>query len=126
MAEKRILLIDDEPATRLIVQVTFKVAASWETLIAESYEAGIALAEAEQPDAILLNGMMPAVDETSLFQQIQLNPATRHIPTILLAAKAQARERENLAQMAIAGIITKPFKANELVNQVRSILGWYD
>lgn len=126
MAEKRILLINDEPATRLIVQVTFKVAASWETLIAESCEVGIALAEAEQPDAILLDGTMPEIDNIFLFQQMQFNPAIRHIPTILLAAKAQARERENFAEMAIAGIIAKPFKANELVTQVRSILGWYD
>jgi DNA-binding response OmpR family regulator len=126
MAEKRILLIDDEPATRLIVQVTFKVAASWETLIAESYEAGIALAEAEQPDAILLDGTMPEIRGINLAQPIQFTSAIQNIPTILLTAQAQARERENFAQMAIAGVIAKPFKANELVSQVRSILGWYD
>lgn len=126
MATRRILVIDDESAIRQVVQVTFRVATSWETLLADSCQVGMALAETEQPDAILLDVMMPEMDGITAFKKMQENPATSKIPTILLTAKAQASERERFSQLAIAGIITKPFKAQELVNQVRSILGWYD
>lgn len=126
MATKRILLIDDEPGIRQVVQVAFKVMTSWETLVADSCRTGIALAEAEQPDAILLDVMMPEMDGITGFQQMQANPDLCKIPTILLTAKAQASERERFSQLAIAGIITKPFKAHDLVKQVRSILGWHE
>lgn len=126
MATKRILLIDDEPGIRQVVQVTFKVTTSWETLVADSCKVGIALAEAEQPDAILLDVMMPEMDGITAFQKMQENPTTCKIPTILLTAKAQASERERFAQLPIVGVITKPFKPHDLVKQVRSLLGWYD
>lgn len=126
MAMKRILLIDDEPGIRQVVQVTIKVATNWETLLADSCQVGLALAETEQPDAILLDVMMPEMDGITAFQKMQENPILRKIPTILLTAKAQASERERFAQLPIAGVITKPFKAQDLVKQVRSILGWYD
>lgn len=124
MVTKRILLIDDEPGIRQVIPIAFKIITSWETLVADSCQAGIALAEAEQPDAILLDVMMPEMDGITTFGQMQANPAIRSIPTILLTAKAQASDRQRFAQLAIAGIITKPFKAPDLVNQIRLILNW--
>jgi CheY-like chemotaxis protein len=55
---------------------------------------------------------------------MQENPRIRPIPIILLTAKVQAKDRERFAQLPIAGVITKPFKAPTLVSQVRSILQW--
>lgn len=126
MTTKRILLIDDEPGIRQVIPMAFKVITSWTVLVAESCQTGIALAEVEQPDAILLDVMMPEMDGITAFQQMQANPAIQSIPVILLTAKAQARERERFSQLSIAGIITKPFKAPDLVRQIRSILNWED
>ena len=126
MAKKRILLIDDEPGIRQVVPVAFRVIASWEALVADSCQAGIALAEAEQPDAILLDVMMPEMDGITAFGLMQANPVIRSIPIILLTAKAQASDRQRFAQLAIAGVITKPFKAPDLVKQMRLILNWND
>ncbi|MFB2939445.1 response regulator [Aerosakkonemataceae cyanobacterium BLCC-F154] len=126
MAKKVILLIDDEPGIRQVIPVAFRVIAAWETLIADSCQSGIALAETEKPDAILLDVMMPEMDGITAFEKMQSNPIIRLIPTILLTAKAQASDRERFAQLAVAGVITKPFKAPDLVNQVRLILHWND
>jgi len=121
---KRILIIDDEPGICQVVQVAFKVMTQWEVLVANSSQAGIAIAETEQPDAILLDVMMPEVDGVSTVEIMQANPKIQPIPIILLTAKAQAKDREKFAHMPIAGVITKPFKAPTLVNQVRAILQW--
>lgn len=126
MPNKRILVIDDEPGICQVIQVAFKVIAQWEVLVASSSQAGIALAEAEQPDAILLDVMMPEVDGFSTVEKMQENPKIQPIPIILLTAKAQAKVRERFAQLPIAGVITKPFKAPTLVNQVRDLLQWED
>lgn len=126
MAKKRILLIDDEPGIRQVIPVALRVIASWEALVADSCQAGITLAETEKPDAILLDVMMPEIDGITAFHQMQANPVIRAIPVILLTAKAQASDRQKFAQLAIAGVITKPFKAPDLVQQIRFILNWND
>jgi CheY-like chemotaxis protein len=126
MPTKRILVIDDEPGICQVIQMAFKVLTSWEALLAFSGGAGIAVAAAEQPDAILLDVMMPQVDGLSTVEKLRANPKTRATPIILLTAKAQARDREQFSRLAIAGVITKPFKAPALVGQIRLLLDWDD
>lgn len=126
MSTKRILLIDDEPGIRQVIQMAFKVITPWTVLVADSCPTGIALAESEQPDAILLDVMLPGIDGIAAFHQMQMNPAIQTIPVILLTAKAQSNERERFAKLPIAGVITKPFKAPDLVRQIRLILQWED
>lgn len=124
MTTKRVLVIDDEPGIRQIVEISIKAIMDWEVVVAASGQEGVALAEAAQPDAILLDVMMPGMDGLTTLQRMQANPATQQIPTILLTAKAQPSEQEKFSQLPIAGIITKPFKAADLVRQMRSILHW--
>jgi CheY-like chemotaxis protein len=55
---------------------------------------------------------------------MQENPRVRPTPSSLLTAEAQAKDGERFAQLPIAGVITKPFKAPTLVKQVRDLLQW--
>jgi DNA-binding response OmpR family regulator len=126
MLNRRILVIDDEPGICQVVQIAFKVITHWEVLIATSSQTGITLAEAEQPDAILLDVMMPKEDGLITIEKIQKKTTIQSIPIILLTAKTQAKDRAKFAQLPVAGVITKPFKAPALVSQVRSILQWAD
>jgi CheY-like chemotaxis protein len=80
---KCILVIDDEPGIQQVVQVTFKVLTAWETLVAADCITGIALAQTQKPDAILLDVMLPGMDGITAFQHLQKNPVTRSIPVIL-------------------------------------------
>jgi CheY-like chemotaxis protein len=121
---KRILIIDDEDGVREITQISLEAAAGWEVLTAASGNEGIKLAEVEQPDAILLDVMMPEMDGPMTFKQLQQNPATQQIPTILLTAKAKSSEKQQFLGLGVAGVITKPFKPQELVQQIRQLLQW--
>lgn len=126
MTTKQVLVIDDEDGVREIIQFSLEAAAGWEVLTAASGDEGLEIAQAQQPDAILLDVMMPDMDGPTTFHQLQLNAATRHIPTILLTAKAKASEQQQLINLGVTGVIVKPFKAQELVNQIREILNWTD
>ncbi|MCM0590170.1 MAG: response regulator [Gloeotrichia echinulata IR180] len=126
MATKRILIIDDEQGIRKIVQISLKAIAGWEALVAVSGEEGMAIAQTEQPDAILLDVMMPGMDGITTLEKIQANPAIESIPIILLTAKAQVSEQSQFAQLAIAGVILKPFHPLDLVQEMRSLLHWND
>lgn len=124
MTTKRILIVDDETGIRKITQISLNTIAGWETLVAASGQEGLTIAEAEQPDAILLDVMMPEMDGITTLQHLQANPTTQTIPIILLTAKAQTAEQQQFAELPITGVITKPFKALDLVNQIRSLLKW--
>lgn len=123
---KRVLVIDDDEGVRDIIQFSLEAVTDWEVLTAASGSEGLTIAVAEQPDAILLDVMMPEMDGLEAFRRIQANPDIRQIRTILLTAKAQTRERQQFADLGVAGVIFKPFKAPELVAQMRSILGWHE
>lgn len=124
MTTKRILVIDDEDGIREIIQICLEAAAGWEVETAASGSEGLVIAQSMQPDAILLDVMMPDMDGPTTFRQLQANSATQHIPTILLTAKAKITEQQQFIDLGITGVITKPFKAQDLVNQIREILKW--
>ncbi len=124
MATKRILVIDDEDGIREIIQICLEAAAGWEVVTAASGSEGLVDAQTTQPDAILLDVMMPDMDGPTTFRLLQANVRTRHIPTILLTAKAKISEQQQFIDLGVTGVITKPFKAQDLVNQIREILKW--
>ncbi len=119
---RRILIIDDEPDIREATQVCLELARGWEVLTAGSSAEGIAKALAEQPDAVLLDVMMPDMDGLDTFRQMQAAPETRHIPVILLTAKAQPADQRRYLQLEIAAVITKPYDPMTLADQIAGIL----
>ncbi|MFB2898522.1 response regulator [Aerosakkonemataceae cyanobacterium BLCC-F50] len=123
---KRVLIIDDDLGIRKIVQISLEAVAGWNVLIAASGMEGIDIAQAEQPDAILLDVMMPGMDGITTLGKIKENPNIQKIPVILLTAKAQPSEQKQFTELQIAGVITKPFRATDLVEQMRSLLQWQD
>ncbi len=126
MTTKRILVIDDDDGVREIIQFSLEAAAGWEVLTAASGKEGLAKAEADQPDAILLDVMMPELDGPATFRQLQANVVTADIPTILLTAKARTSEQKQFLDLGVTGVITKPFKPMELVEEIQGILNWLD
>ena len=124
MTNKRILVIDDDEDIQDVALVALEVVGGWEVITASSGSEGIRLAATEQPDAILLDVMMPDLDGIATLEQLKANPVTQPIPVILLTAKVQSGERERFAQLDIIAIIAKPFKTMLLADQVTEILGW--
>ena len=124
MTARRILLVDDEDHIREVAQVSLEMTAGWEVLTAGSGSEGLATAVAEQPDAILLDMMMPDMDGPATFQGLLADQRTRHIPVVLLTAKVQASDRRRFAALGVAGVIAKPFDPLSLADQVAETLGW--
>jgi CheY-like chemotaxis protein len=124
MTTRRILIIDDEETIQTVVQFGIKMAAGWEVLTASSGSKGIQTAQAEKPDAILLDVMMPDMDGIATFKELQAHPETGQIPVILLTAKAQAAEKRQFNDLGVSGVITKPFNSLDLPDQIARILHW--
>ncbi len=124
MTTKRILLIDDEADLREVAQLSLEMVGGWQVIEGSSGSEGLAKAESEQPDAILLDLMMPDLDGFTTFQRLQANKATKQIPVIFLTAKVNPDDRSQFAQIGVCGVIAKPFNPMSLAQQVADTLGW--
>ena len=121
---KRILVIDDAEDVREVAQVSLELVGGWEVLTASSGKEGVTKAILEQPDAILLDVMMPDQDGPTTFQQLRANSATKHIPVILLTAKVMPSDCTYFASLGISSVIYKPFEPLTLPVQMAKVLGW--
>lgn len=122
MTGKRILVIDDEDDIREVAQVSLEMMAGLDVIVASSSQEGLRKAETEQPDAILLDVMLPDMDGLTVFRHLQANPATRHIPVILLTAKVQLSDQHQFAELGVKAMIAKPFKPAKLAQQLLEVL----
>jgi CheY-like chemotaxis protein len=121
---KRILIVDDEDDIREVAQVSLELVGGFEVLTASSGRDGIEQARGEQPDAILLDVMMPEMDGPATLVGLRADPATRDIPVVFLTAKTHAAERHRLSQLGAAAILTKPFDPLKLAKDLASALHW--
>ncbi len=121
---KRILVVDNEEYIQEVAKVCLETVAGWEVLLAGSGKQCLTQAEAEQPDAILLDVMMPDMDGIMTFQKLQENAATQSIPVILLTAKMQASDRRRYSHLGTVAAIAKPFEPLQLAAQIAAALDW--
>lgn len=115
---------DNEPYIQEVTKACLETVAGWEVWTANSGQEGLNLAASQQPDAILLDVMMPDMDGLTTFQKLRANPATQSIPVILLTAKIQTSDRRHYAELGLAAAIAKPFNPLDLADQIASVLGW--
>ena len=121
---RRVLIIDDEDDIREVAALSLEATAGWQIYTASSGAQGIEVAIAEQPDAILMDVMMPGVDGPSTFREMQLVPSIAHIPVVLLTAKVQGVDKRRFAGLGVAAVLFKPFDPLTLAEQIAEALHW--
>jgi CheY-like chemotaxis protein len=120
----RILIIDDEDDIREVAALSLETVAGWDVTTASSGAQGLQRAVEYQPDAILLDVMMPGMDGPTTFRELRKNPATAHIPVLLLTAKVQSTDQRRFADLGVDAVLFKPFDPLTLSSQIAGVLGW--
>jgi CheY-like chemotaxis protein len=120
---RTILVIDDSPLIRQLVQVALGGDDGWEVHAAGSGADGIELAARERPDAILLDVEMPDLTGPATLTRLRAQEATARVPVLFLTAYS-ADERPELQALGAAGVIAKPFQVASLASEVAGALGW--
>jgi len=118
----KILIIDDEDDIRLISNMSLSRIGGMDVIEAGNGADGVHKAESEQPDAILLDVMMPKMDGPATLTALRASEKAAAIPVIFLTAKAMDSEIERLKAMGVAGVLTKPFDPLTLPEQIRTVL----
>ena len=123
--QKKILAVDDERHIVRLVQVNLE-RAGYQVLTAFDGKEAMKKVEADKPDLIVLDVMMPRMDGFEVLKRLQANPDTRGIPVIMLTAKAQDADVFRGWSSGVSAYLTKPFNPLELVTFVRRILSGFD
>jgi two-component system OmpR family response regulator len=119
----RILVVDDDPDIRHVAALGLSRVGGFAVVEAASGEEALALAAlAPQPDAVLLDVMMPGLDGPDTLARLREDPRTAAIPVVFLTAKALKSETGRLRGLGACGVLTKPFDPMRLAADLRAIL----
>jgi CheY-like chemotaxis protein len=123
-ASRRILIVDDSSLIREVAKLALSTVEGWEVLTASSGEEGIMRARDDQPDAVLLDVVMPGLDGVATAERLAASPDTQAIPIVMLTAADRAQDRERMRRLPVAGVIAKPFELSALASQLAAVVGW--
>ena len=116
-----VLVIEDNADVREFIRTTL-APAGYRLLLAPDGLAGVAQAQAEVPDLIVSDVMMPGLTGYEVCRQIKAGAATSHIPVVLLTAKSDAEAKLEGLETGADAFLAKPFNPRELRAQVRNLL----
>lgn len=114
---KRVLIIDDDRYNRELEKALFK-RSGYTILEAEDAETGIAKAEDEKPDLIVLDFQLPRFNGLQVLENLKHNDKTRQIPCVLVTASATEDQIEIFKSSDACGYVTKPINTRTFVEQV--------
>jgi DNA-binding response OmpR family regulator len=116
-----VLVIDDDPVILELLRVNFEIE-GFDVICATDGEEGFKRAQADRPDAVISDIMMPRRDGLQLLTDLKRDPLTEDLPVILLSAKAQRAEVQQGLDMGADDYITKPFDPLELIDRLNAVM----
>ncbi len=116
-----ILVVEDEPAILELIAVNLSFAGH-KVLRAFDSEQAQTLINAELPDLILLDWMLPGQSGLALSRKLRNNERTRQVPIIMLTAKGAEQDKIDGLEAGADDYITKPFSPKELMARIKAVL----
>lgn len=122
---RTVLVVDDDDSIRMVAEVALETVGGWEVLSVDNGHTAVEVAVSQQPEAVLLDVMMPGLDGIATLTLLKADPATRAIPVVLVTAKIGVGDTE-WEGLDIVGVIAKPFDPMTLASDVAALVGWVD
>ena len=122
MTDIRILLVDDEPDIREVLDVSLGLDPEFKTRACASGADALVTAAQWSPSLILLDAMMPLMDGPATLANLRRNPRTADIPVLFLTARSQTAEIAHFISLGAQGVLSKPFDPMTLAASVRCYL----
>ena len=122
MASERILVADDSPTIVDVVKAILEEE-QYEVITASDGQEALDKAHREAPDLVLLDVEMPRLNGYAVCKLLKEDPATSHIPVIMLTSKSRESDRMWGFGMGADEYLTKPVEPERLVEAVKEKLG---
>lgn len=117
----KVLIIDDEPLTISLLQ-TYLSSRGFEVVSAQTGQDGLALVSIEQPDALIVDMMLPDIGGAAIIQHLRAVPTTAHTPVLVLSALISRITQEKAKQAGANVYLPKNVPLNEIVSQLNRLL----
>lgn len=126
MKTMKILIVDDEPHLRMLIQQTLEELEDEgvELLAASNGEEALEIIRQEEPNLVFLDVMMPKKNGFDVCNAVKNELGMRDIYIILLTAKGQEFDRQRGQEVGADLYMTKPFDPDALIAKARSVLGF--
>ena len=122
MAIKRILIVDDSPTERHVLN-DMLTKAGYEVVASDNGEDAILKARTIKPDLILMDVIMPRKTGFEACRELKRREDTKSIPVILVTTRGEGENVEAGFQSGCNDYVTKPINAQELLTKVRDHMG---
>ena len=117
----RILVVDDIPTNVKLLEARLS-AEYFDVLCADNGANALAICNSEQVDIVLLDIMMPDMDGFEVCERLKANPATEHIPVVMVTALDQPADRVRGLKAGADDFLTKPVNDLQLISRVKSLV----
>ena len=116
-AQLRALVVDDSSVIRELISVNLELE-GFDVTTAEDGETALDVVQGVDPHVITLDVVMPRLTGFETVAQLRADPATTHIPIVIVSGRAQASDIARGEELGVEAYLTKPFEPAELVDVV--------
>jgi len=117
-----VLIVDDSP-TEMLQLVGLLEKNGYTVLAAESGERGVTIAKSEQPDAILMDIVLPGLNGFQATRQLNKARETEHIPVVMVTTKDQETDKVWGMRQGAKAYLTKPVSEKSLIDALKEVIG---
>ncbi|MFK7944659.1 MAG: PleD family two-component system response regulator [Paracoccaceae bacterium] len=117
----RVLIVEDSGTNRMILRARLNKA-YYDVVEAEDGETALELAISEKPDLVLLDVMLPGIDGFEVCRKLKADPATLHVPVVMLTALDKQEDRVEGLEAGADDFLSKPFEDLALMSRVASLI----
>lgn len=119
-AKKKILIVDDEEPIILLLKTILGVY-GYDSCDTHSPKSTFERVEREKPDLVILDIAMPELDGYEVCRQLKKNPASKHIPVVMITALALEQDRKMAMEAGADGFILKPFDPRDVIAEIERL-----
>jgi two-component system phosphate regulon response regulator PhoB len=117
----KVLVVEDESDLQAVLEYNLRQAGHEPIAVTRGREA-IQTAQELRPDLVLLDLMLPDISGTDVCKALKEDPATRHIPVVVLTARGEEIDRVVGFELGADDYVVKPFSVRELLLRIQAIL----
>ena len=118
----RVLVIDDEPAVRFLLQKNLEFA-GFDVMAAEDGASGLEMVREGRPDVVVLDLMMPHLDGFEVLRRLSADGDRAVPPVLVLTALSEPTVKMRCYEFGAASVMTKPFDPSALAAEVARVAG---
>jgi two-component system, cell cycle response regulator DivK len=121
MSSKTILYVEDNEFNLKIVRQLLS-RTSYRLIESVDGEQGVATAQSELPDLILMDIQLPKLSGLDATRQLRADPKTAHIPIVVITSFALSGDSEKAKDAGASAYLAKPYSPRELLQMIRKLV----